>query len=279
MKTVSNWTDIIISSLKALGEALMQAVPNILGAIFLIFAGWLIAKALSYIIGKILNGLKFDKLMDKMSEMPLIKNSQFNINGIAIIKKFVYWIVLLLFFISASETLGWTSVSQEISNIIAYLPKLFSAVVILIVGLYIATVVKGVIAATLGSLEISSNRIISSAAYYVIATIISITAINQAGIDTSIITSNFTLVIGALMLAFALAFGLGARNLLSNILSATYSRKNFETGDEISIGNIHGKITKIDSISVSIKNEKSTYVIPASRLISENVQKFGDSDS
>lgn len=274
MKTFTDWTEIIVSSLTALGEAVMGAVPNIIGAIMLILAGWLLAKLISYIVAKVLISVKFDKLMEKMSDMPFIKNSEFEINGIKIIKKFVYWIVLLIFFISASETLGWTSVSQEISNILSYLPKIFSAVVILVVGLYIANVVRGVIDATLGSLEVSSNRIISNAAYYLIAIIISITALSQAGINTEILTSNFSIVIGAIMLAFAVAFGLGARDILQNILSANYSRRNFEAGDKIKLGNIQGEITKIDSISVSIQNGSSTHVIPASRLVSEDVEKI-----
>ena len=274
MKTIDYWSDVVLSSVNTLGQSFMEAVPNILGAVFLVIIGWMLAKLFSFLVGKLLKALNFNKLMDRLSELPFIKNSEFTINGVGIVKKFVYWIILLLFFISASETLGWSSVSQEIGKVITYLPKLFSALIILVIGLYIANLVRGVVSTTLGSLEISSSKLIASVAFYAIVIVISITALNQAGIDTEVITSNLIVITGAIMLAFTIAFGLGSREILSNILSATYSKKNFDIGDHINVGNIQGEITKMDNISVTLKKEDIEHIIPARRLITENVQKL-----
>ena len=225
MNTINHWSDVVLSSLNTLGQSFMEAIPNIIGAVFLIIFGWLLAKLFSFLTGRLLRAVNFNKLMDRLSELPFIKNSQFTIDGVGIVKKFVYWIILLLFFISASETLGWTSVSQEIGKLISFLPQLFSAVIILVIGLYIANLVRGVIGTTLGSLEVSSSKLIASVAFYAIVIVISITALNQAGIDTEVITSNLVVVIAAIMLAFTIAFGFGAQEILSNILSSTYSKR------------------------------------------------------
>jgi len=103
-----------------------------------------------------------------------------------------------------------------------------------------------------------------------------ITALDQAGVDTTIITSNVTLILGAIMASFAIAFALAAKDILQNMLSSFYSRQNFTVGNIIKIGDIKGKIIRLDSVSVVIKTPSSEVVLPARTLISEQVEKISN---
>jgi small-conductance mechanosensitive channel len=177
-----------------------------------------------------------------------------------------------LFFVTASDTLGWTVVSQSISDLIAYIPKLFSGIIIFIIGLYIANFVKKGLKGIFDSLGISSGNVVSDFAFYIILVLITMTALNQAGVDTTVITSNITVILGGIILAFAVSFGLGSRDVLTNILSSFYSRNNFKTGQKIEIQDISGTIVKIDSTSCTVKTEDGKVIIPVSKLLSENVK-------
>ncbi|MEQ8530385.1 MAG: hypothetical protein RIB86_00915 [Imperialibacter sp.] len=275
MEKITDWTQIALGSLLALSQKLMTELPRIFGAVLLIIIGWAIAKIVSFAIKKALTAIKFDKLTEKINADEMLAKAKITITPSAVVSKFVYWIILLLFFVTASDTLGWIVVSQSIGDLIAYLPKLFSGIIIFLIGLYIANFIRKGLKGIFDSFSVASGSIVSGFAFYVILVIITLTALSQAGIDTTIITSNVTLILGGIMLSFALSFGLGSRDVLANILSSYYTKNNFEAGQSIRIGTSEGEIEKIDNISCVLKTKTGKVVILVKRLISEEVVIVG----
>jgi small-conductance mechanosensitive channel len=272
MHKVIDWTEVGLQSLVALGESVMSSLPNIIGAIFMIILGWIIAKIFSYVVSKALKLIGFDKLSEKLYLGEIINKTSFNITPSRVVGKFVYWVIMLLFFVTASDTLGWSVVSSSIGDLLTYLPQLFSAIVIFVIGFYIASFVKKGLKGILGSLSIASSHVISAFAFYIILVIITITALDQAGIDITILMSNVTIIVGGIVIAFAVSFGIGSRDVLSNILSSFYTRKIFEVGQSITLEDVSGTIVKIDNTSCLIKTSTGTTVIPVKRLLNEKVE-------
>lgn len=271
MEKVTDLTQVGLQSLVALGESFMSALPNILGALFLIILGWVIAKIVSYVVRRALKALGFDKLAQKVNLDELLNNANVSVTPSRVVGKFVYWVIILLFFVTASDTLGWSVVSNSISDLISYLPQLFSAIVIFVIGFYIASFVKKGLRTILESLAVSSSRLISGFAFYLILVIITITSLNQAGVDTALLTSNVTVIVAGIILAFAVSFGIGSRDILTNILSSFYSKNNFEEGQKIEMEGVSGTIEKIDITSCRVKTSSETVVIPVKRLLTEKV--------
>ncbi len=242
MNTLSDWTKIVFESLLELGRSIMSALPNILGALFLIILGWFLAKLLSFLVKRGLKIIGFDKIIEKVQLERMFDKVKITILPSQLVARFVYWVILLIFFLTASDTLGWAVVSESISDLIAYLPKLFSGIIIFIIGLYIANFIKRALKGVFDSLNVTSGGFISNFAFYIILIIISLTAIKQAGVDTNIITSNISIILGGILLAFAISFGIGSRTVLFNILSAFYTRNKFKSGQTIEIEDITGTI-------------------------------------
>ena len=128
---------------------------------------------------------------------------------------------------------GLTTVSDGLKSFFAYLPKLITALSIFVGGAYLGTMVKKAIQTMFKSLEINGGNLVGNIAFYLIVIFISITALNQAGVDTEIITSNITLILGSVLVSFTIAFGLGARDVITRLLFGFYSRKNLENGQHI----------------------------------------------
>ena len=137
--------------------------------------------------------------------------------------------------------------------------------------MYLASIVKKTTLTLFDSMGINGSKFISGTLFYLIAFFISITALNQAGIDTQIITSNFTLILGAFLFAAALGFGLGSREVFSNVLKTFYARKTYMVGDVISFDGIEGSIDAIDGISVTLNTENGKMIIPIADLVAERV--------
>lgn len=282
MNTIEQWEDMLFSSLTTFSQTISNVLPNVIGALLLLLIGWLIAKGVSIAIRKVLQSKAMARLTERLNRLSLLQRSDLSLDSVQIISQFVYWVILLIFFVAASETLGWTAVSRTLNNLINYLPALLSAIVIVLIGLYLAQTVRTIIRAALHSLKVGAAQLISSLAFYLLATMVVLTALEQAGVDTSIITANLTLIIGAIVGAFAISFAIASRRILENILASFYSRKSFSVGDKIRLGPlggtplnaVEGVITRIDSVSVVVQTKEAEVVLPAQILVSQPIEKL-----
>lgn len=270
---LQNFTTIFYESLSAFGTTFMGGLPNVLGALLILIVGWLISKGIASVLDKILLGLKFDSLAEKLKVAELLERGNIESPPSKIISQFVYWILLLLVFITASDILGWKSISDEISKLISYLPTLFSAIILFILGSFIASFVRDMIRSTTASLGIRAGRLISQFIFYLLIIIVTLTALRQAGIDTTIITSNLLLILGAMLAALSISYGFASRDILTNILAIFFSRRTFQEGQIVEIDGIRGEIIQIQSISIIIRNENNEkIVIPAHEFVTKKVK-------
>lgn len=273
MQEITNWSELFFNSFQTFAQKLMGAIPSILGAILILLLGWLLAKIISRGIARLLRLIKFDSIADKIKATEFLEKANVQLTPSALIGRFFYFLLLLLVIISASDALGWNAVSDEISKLIGYLPNLLVAITVFIVGAYIATFVRDIIRGATKSLGISTGKLISSFVFYLLFTLVSLTSLEQAGVDTSIITSNLLLIMGAVLGAASISYAIASKDVLANILASFFSRKTFQLGQTIEIDGEKGKIVAINKISVTIQNEaQEKIVIPTHDLITNKVK-------
>jgi hypothetical protein len=116
-------------------------------------------------------------------------------------------------------------------------------------------------------MDLVYGKLLSNIVYYVLAIIITLTSLNQAGVDTSIITNNLTVILGAFLLTITLALGLGSRGVVDSLLHTFYSKKRFQVGQMVKLQDgEEGVIVAIDSIYYSIDIGDEIMVIPIKKL-------------
>jgi hypothetical protein len=276
MKLPLQLSQIDTSLLEGIWQEIVNFFPKLIAAIAVLVIGWLLIKLIIFFIKKALKFSKVDVLADKLNEIEFIRNSSVEIKPIAFIVKIVKWLMLLLILIVISDILGLKMLTEGIAGFIAYLPKLFSALAILVVGIYIANIVKNAIQSVFKSFDLGGSTIIGNIVFFGITVIVAITALNQAGINTDIITSNLTLILGSLLLAFTIAFGLGSKEIIQRLLFGFYSRKNLAIGQRIKIGEIQGTIDSIDNINLVLLTEKGKFIFPITEVNNQIIQIFDD---
>lgn len=251
-----------------IGEGLISFIY----ALLVLIIGWVISKAVIFILRKALAVSNIDKLGDKINESDLFGKSDYKLNISEIIIGFIRWILILVFMIIAADVMQWTIISVEISNLLRYLPRLFSALALFMIGIYIANFVRTAIYGLFTSLNMSGAKVISSIAFYSIAILVTITALNQAGVDTTIVTNNITIILGAFLLTFALAFGLGSKDVITNLLLTFYARKNYTIGEKIKVDGREGEIIAIENISMTLKTATGKVIIPILQIVENTVE-------
>lgn len=263
--------DIVLESLREVLKQIIAVLPNIVGALVLLITGWILAKIVSGIVAKILRRVGLDKLADKLNETDAFRESNITIRPVTIIQKFLYWTILLIFILSATETLGLDILTQQVSKIIDFIPRLLTALIIMGIGFYLADAVKRMVGNAAQSFGIPSWKVISYGVFYILMIAISITALEQAGIMTDIIKWNIYIVLSGIFLAFAIAYGFAARNVLSSILTSYYSKSNFVPGQIIELEGYKGTIVKMDNVSFTLDLGDRLVVFPQSSLLNERV--------
>ena len=262
----------IIGPFEKIFEDLVDSLPTVAGFIGFIIISWLFIKLFLYIVKKALSKTKIDEWSEKLSETEIFGNSTINVVLTKVILGILKWFLILIFVMAGAGIFKLTAISDGISSFFAYLPRLLTALGIFVAGAYVGTMVKKAILAMFKSLEISGGNLVGNIAFYLIVVFLSITALDQAGIDTSVIKSNLTLMIGSILLAFTIAFGLGAKDAVTRLLFGYYSRKNIAIGQKVKIEDIEGVIESMDNICVVIITPNGKVVLPIKDMVDSKVE-------
>jgi len=266
--------DAVLGAIRETGVQIEAFFPSIIGAIVVLIIGWIIASVAAKLLKKVISKIGLDKLADKLNTIEAMEKANIKIVPSAVLPKIVYFFLLLMFISIAAKTLNWEPLTNQIQGLLDYIPILLSAVLLLIVGLLIANFLKNVVIKACDSFGISSSRLIGGFVFIVIFIIIAISALSQAKIDTSLLNTNFTLIMGGIVLAFAVAYGIAARNILTNLLSSFYTKKRYKIGQTIKVQEISGEVVDLDNTSITLQTGTKKVVIPMQKLINENVEIF-----
>ena len=261
----------ILKPFKDIFKNIINSLPTVLGFVGFVILAWLIIKIFLYLLRKGLTKTNIDEWSKKLSETEIFGNSTINIVLTNAILAILKWFLILTFVMAGSNIFGLEVVSQGIKSFFAYLPKLLTAIGIFIAGIYLGTIVKKSIQTMFKSLEVSGGNLVGNIAFYLIIVFLSITALDQAGVDTSVIKSNLTLLIGSVLLAFTLAFGLGAKEVVARLLYGYYSRKNVSIGKKVIIGDVSGIVTAIDNICLTVTTSEGKVVFPIKEVVDTKI--------
>ncbi|MEZ4983138.1 MAG: mechanosensitive ion channel [Saprospiraceae bacterium] len=250
------------------------ALPKVVMALVLFFVGWLVAKGVARLVQKLLHGIGLDKIGEKLNEIDLVRESNFTIQPSVILSKLLYYFLILIFLVAATDVLQMEALSQLVSDIINYIPQLVTALVLVVIGLLLADMIQKAVKTAAESMGIPSANIISGFIFWFIFLTVGVSALSQAGIDTDFIKSNLTVVLGGGVLAFAISYGLASKDIVGNFIASFYHKNKVKIGDVIAIDNIKGEIVAMDSTSLTIQTESKKVMLPLKKLTTENIEIF-----
>lgn len=218
MQGIETTTNLITSSANEFWHAIGNFVPALLGAILLIILGALIAKLGEMLTTKILRWVKVDKLKDNKNVAQTLKQTGLEVDVVAVIGRTVFWVIVIIFAMAAVDVLGLTAMRDVIRELLAYLPNVLAAAVVLTVTIAGARLLRDTVKITLGQMGVDYAPIVGTVVHWAIIVFGVIMTVDQLGFDTTIVTTNVTIIVAGIMLALALAFGLGGRNQAEKIL-------------------------------------------------------------
>lgn len=260
----------------ALGDlvtSFVTGVPSFVMALIIVLVGLIVSKLVSKVVRKALTAINIDAIGDKLNEIDIVEKSKIKIKISSIISKVIYYVLVLFFVVAATDVLGMPAVSALVTKLFSLIPNIIVAGIILVVGTLLADMLRNVAQSALQSLGVPSARMLSSFVFYFLFINILISALTQAQVNTAFLSQNISLLIGGIVLAFAIGYGLASKSTMSNFLASYYSQGKFDVGDTITIDGVSGKVVEMDKSSLILIAESGNKVIfPLSHISNSKIE-------
>ena len=205
-------------------EGLRLVIPRLLAMLSVVVAGWLIAALARAVTGRALSWLRVGRLAERTGTAELLRKAELP-PAERLAASAVFWLLFLGFLLAGLDALGLETLHAMRSEVGRLVPRLVGGLAILAVGLFLANVVWRVVLLATVNAGWPSARELSGAVYFLTVTIASAMALDHVGLARPIVLTAFALVVGAVMLALAIAVGVGSGPLVRRLLENRLGRR------------------------------------------------------
>jgi hypothetical protein len=231
------WKTAITDSLNRFVSKVITFLPNLLAMVTILAIGFLMAWLIKRLLTHFLKAVQFDRVGERWGVVHLLIKGGLTYSPTNLISRFFYWVIIVITLILGINSLEVAATQNFIAQFFTYLPHLFAALFILVVGYLIAVFLAQATLIAAVNAQIESARLLSRTVRWFIIVLSMTMAIYHLGIAETVIVVAFTIILGGIVLALAIAFGWGGRDLAKDFLEKLY-RKNRKDGGPDRISHI-----------------------------------------
>jgi hypothetical protein len=205
---------------------LADYIPALVGALVVLFAGYLLAKLIERAVDRALARLGLNRWLERGGVLDAVERTGWRRAPSRLVGSIAFWFCMFVVILLAAQALGLNNLADVFKELVSYIPSVIAAIVIILVGIVLGEFVDGLIMASAGGIHGGPTLARVGRGGVVVLAIFM--ALQELGIATEIVTTAFAIIFGALALAFALSFGLGNRELAAEITREWYQRLRAE---------------------------------------------------
>jgi flagellar biosynthesis protein FliQ len=223
--------NMLLEPARALLQEIGAFLPRLLVAVGVLIVGWLIAKATRFTAVKAMRAFNFHVLTERAGIDGFLQQGGTEKDATDVFGAIVYWLVILAALIVAFNGLGLSQVTDLLTRVLLFLPKLLVALVLLIVGAYFGRFVGQAVTTYLRNAEIADAGLLGHAVQYAIVAFVILLAFDHLDIGGGLIQNTFLILLAGVVLALALAFGIGGRDWAAALLDRWWPREHSAAND------------------------------------------------
>ncbi|HEX6997643.1 MAG TPA: hypothetical protein VF322_05835 [Gammaproteobacteria bacterium] len=271
MERLKVWSGQLLAVLEETLQGLLTYLPAVLTAAAVLVLGWLLAVLARALVSRAIGGMEW--LFDRFTARAPGRSEALTQATSRTVALIVYWIVLLIFAVTALRILGGESFERWTASLLAYLPFAIGGIAIIVVAFVGGALVRQIIEHTSPGTAAGRAGWLGRLAQGLIVLTGFVMGLGQIGIDVSFLVLLTGVAAGAALGGIALAFALGSRGHLANLISAHYARKRYNTGDHVRVAGFEGRIVEIADGLVFLESEEGDVALPAHLLARDPLVK------
>lgn len=260
---------------KAFGD-IVAILPHVVAMLVVIVVGYVVARVLDKFTVALVESLGLQAAAERSGLANSMKHAGITRSVPSIVGQIIFWLTMCVVLAAAFNILHLDALSAAMEQIVAYIPKLLVATVVVVVGLLIAGLLRGVVATSADRVGITYAQTLADAVYYVLALMTFIGAFDQLHIEFGLLKELILLAAAGLALGCGLAFGLGGRDVMAGILAGYYLRQRMHAGDRIHVGGMDGTVREVGPVATVIETEEegllNRHSVPNTKMLNEAVR-------
>lgn len=265
------WKESLAQTYAEFINQLVAYAPRVAGAVALLIAGFIVAHLLRILSKKLVRGL--DSLFQRAARIDGARQEELKGSYAVIISKIVFWTVMIFFVAATANMLGWQLLSGWMNSVIVYLPNLITGVLIILAGFLLGSGARTGVVGVARSAGVEQGQMLARVVQVVILSTAIVIGIEQIGIDAHFLSDALVVILGVLLAGGALAFGIGSKTLIANIIGAQYFRKHCSVGEQLRMGDVEGSVVEVTQTCIVVETPSGRTVIPA-KYFQEQVSSF-----
>lgn len=215
----SNWVIVLLEPAKVVLGQIGQFVVNVLLVVIILIIGWVISKLIKTLVTKGLRTIKVDDLSARIELDSLLEKGGIGLSLSELVGVICYWLALLVSFMVAINAVGLTIAAELLKQVVSYIPNVIAAMFILILGMFMATILKNIVQTAANNAGLSQSKILSSIVETIVIVFAVFVALEQLQIGIRITELTLGIVLGCIGLGLALAFGLGCKDIAGRFVN------------------------------------------------------------
>jgi len=220
--------NVIVEPLRAFLVRVGGALPGLGVALVVVIAGWLVAKASRFAVARALRAVNFHVLTERAGVDAFLRQGGAGRDTSGLVGTLVFWLVILVALIIAFNGLGLTHVTELLTRVLMFLPKLLVGLLVIVVGSYFGRFVGNAVLTHCRNAGIADGEVLARVARYAIVVFVVLIAIDHLELGGALVQQTFLVLLAGLVLALALAFGLGGREAAAALLARWFPHRERE---------------------------------------------------
>ncbi|MBE3144063.1 MAG: hypothetical protein IMZ61_09095 [Planctomycetes bacterium] len=226
MLAVLEWDNLIAESVRQMLTRILAYLPILLGALIILIVGWIVAKLIRRAVDWLLKAVRFDVMADKTGISEVLRKGDLKITAREVVSGLVYWLIIIMVLVMTVDALGLPKSSDVLASVFAYVPKVIAALLVLVVAMFLASFVSGIVRTACGNANLPRPELIAGVSRWAIIIFAATIAMEELGIAPLLVGTAFNIILGGIVLALALAFGLGGKDAAARYLEELKQKRS-----------------------------------------------------
>lgn len=263
-----SWQSAFVETTRELVQRVTAFIPNLLGAAVLLLLGWLLARLSRVSIRKLI-GLALGRLSKTLAIGNALDKTGLSHTIPSLTGAIAYWIIVAFFAAAAIEQLELAVATNLVSQLAFYLPRVLLGLLLVFAAVLAGNIAHNAISRAAASAGFTQGALLGRAAEVVIVLIGLVIGAGQAGIESTLFTVVIAAFVGSIVGAAALAFALGARPMVGNMIGSHYLSKMYSVGQTVRIAGFEGRILEFNQTGVLLESVEGRVLVPARKFSQE----------
>jgi uncharacterized membrane protein YjgN (DUF898 family) len=210
--------DMLVDATREFLHQTAAFLPKLLLALLVVAVGWLIAKAVRFAAERALRAINFNVLTERAGTDNFLRQAGMRGDTTTLFGLVAFWLVVLAALIIAFNGMGLTYITDLLGRVVIFVPKLLIAMTVMVFGSYCARFVGNAVQNYCQDAQIPDAEMLGRLVRYGVMLFVVMIALSQVEVGGDIVQRTFLIILAGIMLAIALAFGLGGKDWAASLL-------------------------------------------------------------